>query len=614
MTSVKNIVNILRNSSDAILKISMRERGGNIARNQDYLKSVDQIKGFNSNDKQTVRELLARNLESGQGMRGTASDIKEAFPDMDPKRAEMISRTGVTEVRNLSENEKYKEKGFQSFTIDSTSEACDECNETYQDMVFSIDDTDMLPPLHPRCYDKNTEVYTSNGWKRFKDVDSEDLILSMNPETHETCFMPFNSKIEYHHIGEMYHIHNRWFDMKVTPDHDIYTEKRVDHGNQGRTLEPFFVKPGELHSEHRIPRTSNYSHKSPNRIIAGGISFKPEDYAYFMAWWLSEGCTISTRPPVIIVTQYKDKVKEIYRRLCEMIPNSNVYMNGNNIEFRHKELYQYLSKLGKSSEKYIPTELFLLSREHLNIFLDNYISGDGHERNHHNDLVQNSSERVIFTTSKKLADDLSYVILLAGYYPSFYVEKTKGKDVKFNNGTYTINNNLIRISLNKSKHTNISGCTIDLNTYDDMVYCLELPKWHTLWIKSNNKTFWGGNCMCVSIYHRESAEEYAELNGLNVYEGGDEALPEIYDHPEHVEVVEEIQQVMNILDALPEEQITGLIEQVAPDMLGVGSEVVAPELTELTMTYMEDPVGFMGREPVYGRVILELLRRLKVVV
>ncbi len=520
------IANILRESSQAIMKITIRERSSLLARNQDFLKSVDKIKGFNANDKQTVREVLARNLESGKGMRGSAADLRQAFPDMDRKRAEAIARTGHTEMNNLAQNEKYREKGFQSFTIDSTAEACDECNETYQGYVFSIDDTDMLPPLHPHCYDDETEVFTKEGWKLFKDVEDNDLILSMDPETHQTEFIPFIQSIGYHYQGELYHIHNRWFDMKVTPDHDVYAEKRVDHGKAGRKLEPFFVKPGDLHSEHRIPRTCEHTKESPNHIMVGGVKFKPEDYAYFMAWWISEGCTISTRPPVIAISQYKDNIHKIHRNIKRMIPDSNVYLNGNNIEFRHEGLYKYLLDLGKSGEKYIPKELFQLSRDHLNIFLDNYVLGDGHARKCNNNLVQNSTERVLFTSSKRLAGDLSYIILLAGYYPSLSVEKTKGREVKFENGTYTINNNLNRISINKTRHTNISNCKIDLIPYDGFVYCLELPKWHTLWIKSNNKTGWGGNCMCVAVYHEESPEEYAEKNGLEVYGGGEaEEIP-----------------------------------------------------------------------------------------
>jgi hypothetical protein len=30
--------------------------------------------------------------------------------------------------------------------------------------------------------------------------------------------------------------------------------------------------------------------------------------------------------------------------------------------------------------------------------------------------------------------------------------------------------------------------------YDDKVYCVELPKWHTLYVRRNGKCTWSGNC------------------------------------------------------------------------------------------------------------------------
>lgn len=193
----KQIAGILRESSHAIYKIGVRDRTSSIARNRDYLKSVDQIKGFNSNDKQTIRELLARNFEDGKGMRGSARDIQQAFPDMKRERAEMIARTGHTEINNLAQHEKHLEKGFQSFTIDSTAEACDECNETYQGIVFPMDAVEMLPPLHPRCmcvsvyHEETAEEYAAlhglevydGGESEAKEIYADDILNYLNEDT-----------------------------------------------------------------------------------------------------------------------------------------------------------------------------------------------------------------------------------------------------------------------------------------------------------------------------------------------------------------------------------------------------------------------------------------------
>ncbi len=39
---------------------------------------------------------------------------------------------------------------------------------------------------------------------------------------------------------------------------------------------------------------------------------------------------------------------------------------------------------------------------------------------------------------------------------------------------------------------------IERAPYDGMVYCLDVPPYHTLWVRRNGKTAWGGNCRCTS--------------------------------------------------------------------------------------------------------------------
>jgi SPP1 gp7 family putative phage head morphogenesis protein len=438
-------------------------------------------------------------------------------------RAEMICRTETMRAANYGSYSRAMRQGKKYFIIDSRAEACKLCRNTYNGEIFRIDELEMLPPLHPRCYDKNTEVYTSKGWKLFKDVKSDDLILSLNPQTMETDFIPFIQKIEYHYSGEMYYIHNKWFDMKITSDHEVFTMKRVDHGKKGRQLEPFFVTPDKLHSEHRIPRTCENFNKSPKYVDINGLKFKSKDYAFFMAWYIAEGSVLHDKKdaykrgcPIFIAQQIPENreiLKKKYIKIMESV-GLKVSIQKQGFEVYSKQLYDYLVKLGRSHNKYIPPEVFNLSRDDLRVFLDNYVKGDGHERIQDNYMVCNSNDRVIFTSSPVLADDLSYIILLAGYYPSFYVEKRKGREVEFNNGRYKINNDLIRISINNTKHTNISNCNVDIVYYDDMVYCLELPKWHTLWVKRNNKTSWGGNCMCIPIYHDTLEEAKSDADVL----------------------------------------------------------------------------------------------------
>ncbi len=76
-------------------------------------------------------------------------------------------------------------------------------------------------PAHPFCYDDQTEVLTSNGWKYFKDVEiDKDLFLSVDVETvNKFDYVKAVSYIEYEHEGQMRSIKGDNIDLYVTIDH-----------------------------------------------------------------------------------------------------------------------------------------------------------------------------------------------------------------------------------------------------------------------------------------------------------------------------------------------------------------------------------------------------------
>ena len=167
--------------------------------------------------------------------------------------------------------------------------------------------------------------------------------------------------------------------------------------------------------------------------------------------------------------------------------------------------------------------MFTLNKECLNVFLDTYVLGDGHERVCDNKLVQNSSERILFTSSPRLRDDLSYLILLCGFYPSINIHTPKGTVSKHSNGEYVQNHDVYRISINKSKYTTFSSCTVDEIESHDIVYCVELPKYHTLWVMRNGKVSWNGNCRCSPNFYKKDSDFKDKVIGVKRITPGSES-------------------------------------------------------------------------------------------
>ena len=95
-------------------------------------------------------------------------------------------------------------------------------------------------------------------------------------------------------------------------------------------------------------------------------------------------------------------------------------------------LNRYLSQFGTCLNKYIPNEIKTASKRQIQIFLDAFIKCDGHTRkcksfvgNHGNTFHSDKEERMYFTTSERLAGDLSELILKVGHRPSFEFQEPK---------------------------------------------------------------------------------------------------------------------------------------------------------------------------------------------
>lgn len=502
-------------------------------------KVGEKIVDVGDNITEDVRDIVKDGYDNNLSQDEIAENISAKVSSIKNKRARAIARTEVARAATISDYIINAEMGATHFYVECRNTACPVCKNAWHngwtpendssfspsdtsaggkgwigDKTYSMNDTKMLPPLHPNCYDRETKVYTSNGWKYFKDLSDDDLLLSMNPKGNELEFIKPIRLIKYKNADKkLYHIHNRWFDVCVTEDHDCFIHQRRDGGSKGRYLEPQFRKPSELTSESKFIRCIDVDRENPKVVNINGLEFEPKDFAFFMAWFISEGSVLHNPEtakqhgyPVKITQEIGENRKVLERELQRIFGylGFRVAIGKSYFEVYSKQLYDYLLPLGYSNEKYIPSEVFTLNKECLNIFLDNYVLGDGHERVSDNELVQNSSERALFTSSPRLRDDLSYLVLLCGYYPSISLHTPKGKVSAHKNGTYVQNNTVFKIAVNKSKHTNYSGCTVDLIEYNDYVYCAELPKWHTLWVMRNGKTSWNGNCRCVPYFITEN--------------------------------------------------------------------------------------------------------------
>ena len=372
---------------------------------------------------------------------------------------------------------------------------------------------------HPNCYDEESEVYTSGGWKRFADVADEDLILTINQDTFDLEWSAYKIGFKSWYDGKMIHFHNISLDYLVTPEHEVLCLEK------NNPLKEFKRIPAERCGKSQpIYRSSEWMGEYIDSIHIGEIDVPFSLYAEFMGYWLSDG-NLGHKWEIGIAQE--DASRENIYSCIEAMGMKPRY-NGGKVEFNSKDWYLYLMQFGKAPDKFVPAEIKNSTSGQIQIFLDAFISCDGHIKkprsfvgNRGSVCVPKESERVYFTSSKRMADDLGELILKIGRRPSFKIGTKAGTVTKFRNGSYATNYDSWRITECRSQTaTQYSKEEID---YSGWVYDLVLEKNATMYIRRNGKCFWGSNCRCYVTTILPDQDEFVKYlaamdeNGVSSY-------------------------------------------------------------------------------------------------
>jgi len=453
-------------------------------------------KSFNDTVTDRVKNELKEGMTAGEGVDEISRRLRDVFDELRDWEVDRIARTEVMRASNFGTMDAYQEAGIKYKKWFTAPDACEACLEHEGEIIGIEDDffdaeygSGEYPPLHPNSYHKDTEAYTKDGFKKIKDIKVGEDVLSLNPETKDLEWVKVKNLIS-HFQDKLISFKSRNFDLEVTPEHSMFYQKRWDR-RQGK--EAFgFIEAKKLPSEAIFYRSSEWKGKD---VEFDTFGLTKEDFCRFMGYYLSEGSIARDK---IYIAQSGDKRQEMADDLYSM--NLDVKEYKQVFEIKNKELSDYLKQFGHSHQKYIPVEIKQLPPAYLRLFLDAFRLGDGSTRK--SKKFKNgdfSDELVYFTASKKLADDIGELILKTGRRPSYYLQKNKGKIVKHRNGNYSGNYDIWVIRECYSQYAYSNNLKIKTIDYNDYVYCVELEKNHTLYVRKNGKCVWCGNCRCVIV-------------------------------------------------------------------------------------------------------------------
>ena len=127
--------------------------------------------------KQNIRDVVKQGYDEGLHSREIAKNISKEIDIINNTRAKAIARTEVARTQTISDYIVAKDKGAVGYTVVCRPDCCPYCAEIYAeltgeeydslqedvengtndgrliggDKVFSMDNTDDLPPYHPNC-------------------------------------------------------------------------------------------------------------------------------------------------------------------------------------------------------------------------------------------------------------------------------------------------------------------------------------------------------------------------------------------------------------------------------------------------------------------------------
>lgn len=356
---------------------------------------------------------------------------------------------------------------------------------------------EFMPANGYNCFDDQTEIYTSKGWVKFSDLDKTENVFTLNPDTKEGEWQKPINWIKQKHDGKLVKIKANNMDIVCTHKHKTLVQKNWDNRSGRDNL--VLIDAENIATGDKIYRGLKWSGTKSKSVIINGIKFTAEFYVKLMGWYLADGSTTKRNDNVYQIKISQETHKSQLIKDMQECPIT-WYEGKDYIGINSRKFGQYLYGFGKCNEKFVPEIIKTFSPELIKLFLDRFIICDGNiskpqlkESGYYSKPV-----RSYFSSSKMMIDDIGELIMKAGNYPSFYLNKSKGRKVKFKNGEYTINHNIwtvreitnLKFGINKKKHYS----EID---YSGFVYCVEVPKHNTIYVRRNGKCYWSGNCRCT---------------------------------------------------------------------------------------------------------------------
>jgi thymidylate synthase (FAD) len=371
------------------------------------------------------------------------------------------------------------------------------------------------------CYDTETEILTLNGWKKYNEINNNDLFATLN-ENGFVEYLPSAGYTCYEYSGKMIKVNTHMVDLLVTDKHKMYVCKTTT--KEGRKKEKYELLEADtlLNTPHAYLKKSNgYVNSKTNipldvlRLL--GFAIGDGSISHSLTFHLSKERKIKYLKDIcnnlkLDITSSKDS--KGYIRISIGLTQSNLV----DYAYLFKDIYN------SEKEKKIPHELLkMMDKEECEALLDGLQNSDGHT------TKDNSS--YYCTTSEELKGQFQQLCLHCGYSSNEVGITDLSKKSNFNSNKILSKMSIIKREntpeINKSKNT--KGTIEEIDNWNGLVWCVNIPPYHNVYVRRNGKPVWCGNC--AMLEHASlvfQVDETSFFDTLDVVKSLEKGL--FYDH------------------------------------------------------------------------------------
>ena len=378
------------------------------------------------------------------------------------------------------------------------------------------------------CYDPQTEILTSSGWKFFSELTMEDKVATLQEVGGKKVLEYQEPKklMRYDYNGKMYKVESGQVDLMVTPNHRMYVSHtrtkpktfKIQLAEEIYGSRRYYKKNVDGFTPPVMENSKNLCYKNretgtimsePQSFMIGDFSMPINDWLVFFGIWIAEGC-VSGR--VLIITAFKERVRKAIDDICERNEIKVIRTRDNRFERQTEEpgpncyhvsqttIRKYLMPLSVGAvNKYLPDWVWSLTTEQSRILIHGMMLGDGHD-------MKNGTRRYD-TSSKQLKDDFQRLCLHAGYSANAYIKCEAGytatiKDPRRAGETITCTTDAYRITIVETQNEPLVNKNIKpdgtgrLDSYVDYtgeVFCCQVDGPGVVYVRRNGIPVWSGN-------------------------------------------------------------------------------------------------------------------------